>query len=200
VKTGTQPRSRKHPGWNDKTWRDLGKPFWIVVAIASALMLARFSEAFLILRASDLGLAPAYAPLVLVGMSVVYAAIAYPIGRLGDRMPPPVLLAWGTAALIGANVVLALAASMGALALGVVLWGLHMGFTQGLLAAMVAHTAPTSLRGTAFGVFNLACGTGMLVSSALAGALWQFVGPQATFWCGALLAAVSLVLMRLARA
>jgi MFS family permease len=185
---------------NDGTWRTLGRPFWIVVAIASALMLARFSEAFLILRASDLGLAPAYAPLVLVGMSVVYAATAYPIGRLADRMSPRVLLAWGTVALVLADIVLALAPGVAALALGVALWGLHMGFTQGLLAAMVAHTAPESMRGTAFGVFNLACGGAMLVSSALAGALWQFVGVQATFWCGAVLAAVSLVLMRLARA
>jgi len=180
-------------------WRTLGKPFWIVVAIASALMLARFSEAFLILRASDLGVALAYAPLVLVGMSVVYAATSYPIGKLADRMSPRVLLAWGTVALVVADIVLALAPGLGAFAAGIALWGLHMGFTQGLLSAMVAHTAPESLRGTAFGVFNLACGAAMLVSSALAGALWQFVGPQATFWCGAVLAALSLVLMRQAR-
>jgi MFS family permease len=192
-----QSKSRVRPWFS---WRELGKPFWIVVAIASALMLARFSEAFLILRAADLGLAPAYAPLVLVGMSVVYAATAYPIGRLADRMAPRVLLAWGTAALVLADLELAFAPGLGGLAVGVLLWGLHMGFTQGLLAAMVAHTAPESLRGTAFGVFNLACGVTMLVSSALAGALWHFVGPQATFLCGAALAAVSLVLMRLARA
>ena len=180
--------------------KSLGKPFWIVAAIGAALTLARFSEAFLILRGGNLGLAPAYAPLVLMGMSLVYALVAYPAGWLADRMAPPVLLGWGIAALIAADVVLALGTTLQSLALGVGLWGLHMGLTQGLLAAMVAQTAPPDLRGTAFGVFNLASGGAMLVASALAGALWQFVGPDATFWCGAGLAAASLVLTRLARA
>jgi MFS family permease len=180
--------------------KSLGRPFWIVAAIGAALTLARFSEAFLILRGSDVGLAPAYAPLVLVGMSVVYAGVAYPAGKLADRMGPRVLLGWGIAALVAADVVLALGTTLQTLALGVGLWGLHMGLTQGLLAAMVAQTAPADLRGTAFGVFNLASGGAMLVASALAGALWQFVGPAATFWCGAALAMASLVLMRLERA
>jgi MFS family permease len=176
------------------------KPFWVVVAAASALTLARFSEAFLILRAADLGVKAAYAPLVLAGMSVVYAVTAYPAGRLADRMAPRTLLAAGIAALVAADIVLALAPNVATLAAGIALWGLHMGLTQGLLAAMVAHTAPADLRGTAFGVFNLAMGLAMLLASAIAGALWFYVGPAATFWTGAALAAAALAITRLARA
>jgi len=176
----------------------MGKPFWVVVAIASALTLARFSEAFLILRAGDLGVDAAYAPLVLAGMSVVYAATSYPTGKLADRMSKTTLLAWGVAALVAADIVLALTTNLWMLGVGIALWGLHMGLTQGLLSAMVAQAAPADLRGTAFGVFNLASGGAMLVASALAGALWHFVGPAATFWAGAALAAASLALTRLA--
>ena len=174
--------------------KKLGPAFWAVTAAGGALTLARFSEAFLILRAQDLGLAVALAPLVLVGMNVVYAATAYPVGKLADRMPPATLLYAGIAMLIASDAALALAANMAMLSLGVALWGLHMGFTQGLLSAMVAQAAPASLRGTAFGMFNLVSGVAMLAASALAGALWQFVGPGATFWAGALLAGISAVL------
>ena len=178
------------------SFRALGRPFWVVTATGAALTLARFSEAFLVLRAADLGLAVAFAPLVLVGMSAVYALVAYPAGKLADGMPPARLLAYGVAALVMADVVLALATGLPALAAGIALWGLHMGLTQGLLAAMVAQSAPAALRGTAFGAFNLASGIAMVASSAAAGALWHYVGPAATFWSGALLAAACLVLTR----
>jgi len=176
------------------TMRSLGPAFWGITAAATAMTLARFSEAFLILRGSDLGMQTAYAPLVLVGMNVVYAAIAYPVGLLADRMPPRTLLVIGIAFLVAADIVLAMAASLVMLGVGIALWGLHMGFTQGVFAAMVAKAAPAALRGTAFGVFNLASGIAMLVASALAGALWQFAGPAATFIAGAVLAALSFVI------
>jgi MFS family permease len=170
------------------TMRSLGRPFWGVAAAGAALTLARFSEAFLVLRAFDLHLAQAYAPAVLVAMNVVYSAVAYPVGKLADRVAPRVLLFWGVAFLAVADVVLAFSGSLVTAAIGIALWGLHMGFTQGVLAAMVAHTAPPALRGTAFGVFNLASGIAMLVSSALAGALWTWFGPGATFGVGAFFA------------
>ena len=187
---------REKPRFNRALLRQLGPAFWGVAAIGAALTLARFSEAFLILRAADLGVAIAFTPLVLVGMNVVYALVAYPAGRLADRMPTSTLLAWGIACLIVADVILALATSVAALAAGVLLWGLHMGLTQGLLASLVAHTAPARLRGTAFGMFNLASGVAMLLASAIAGALWQFVGPAATFWAGAVLAVAALAATR----
>ena len=195
---GASHARREAVKFNGALLRGLGPAFWFVVIAGAALTLARFSEAFLILRAANLGLAIAYAPLVLVAMNGVFAATAYPAGRLADRMSPRALLALGIAALIAADVVLALATGFAALAAGVVLWGLHMGLTQGLLAAMVAKAAPVTLRGTAFGVFNLASGVAMLVASAAAGALWHYVGPAATFWAGAALAAASLLLTRFA--
>jgi MFS family permease len=180
---------------NRATLAGLGPAFWAVTAAGTALTLARFSEAFLILRGQDLGLELAYAPLVLVVMSLVYSMTSYPVGKLADRMSERTLLYIGIAFLVAADVMLALASGIAMLAAGIVLWGLHMGFTQGLLSAMVAKSAPPVLRGTAFGVFNLASGVGLLAASALAGALWQFVGPMATFAAGALLAALSFVVV-----
>jgi MFS family permease len=172
----------------------LGRAFWGVTLLGAVLTLARFSEAFLVLRAQDLGLALALAPLVLVGMNAVFALVAFPAGRLADRAGARGLLAAGIAALVAADVVLALASGVMALAFGVALWGLHMGLTQGLLAALVADGAPAELRGTAFGVFNLASGAALLLASATAGVLWHWSGPAATFWAGAGLAAAALVL------
>jgi MFS family permease len=185
--------------WSVPGFSALGGPFWIVVLAGSALTTARFSEAFLILRAENVGVPLAYAPLVLGGMSAVYALTAYPVGVLADRMSRSTLLAIGIALLVASDIVLALASGIAGLAIGVTLWGLHMGLTQGLLSAMVAETAPASLRGTAFGVFSLASGIAMLVASALAGALWQYAGPAATFWAGAALAAASFAITRVAR-
>jgi MFS family permease len=177
------------PRFDRATWRGLGRVFWGVTLLGALLTLARFSEAFLILRGQDLGLAVALAPLVLVGMNAVFALVAYPAGKLADRVPARRLLVAGIVALVASDLVLAAAAGLGALAVGVALWGLHMGLTQGLLAALVAKAAPAALRGTAFGIFNLASGVAMLAASAIAGALWQYVGPAATFWAGAALAA-----------
>src|SRR5436190_2230236 len=179
--------------------RRLGGAFWIVVLAGTALTTARFSEAFLILRADSVGVPLAYAPLVLVGMSAVYSLTAYPVGLLADRMSRTTLLAIGIALLVASDIVLALASGFWGLGIGVALWGLHMGLTQGLLSAMVAETAPAELRGTAFGVFSLASGIAMLVASALAGTLWQYMGPAATFWAGAALAAASFAVTRVAR-
>jgi MFS family permease len=187
------PASRA-PRLDRRTMHSLGRAFWAVTAAGTALTLARFSEAFLILRASGLGLETAYAPLVLVAMNVVYAVTAFPAGRLADRVAPRTLLFIGIAFLVAADIALASTRSLAGLALGVILWGLHMGFTQGVLAAMVAHAAPARLRGTAFGAFNLASGIALLAASLIAGALWQFVGPEATFWAGALLAGISALL------
>ncbi len=172
--------------------RNLGAAYWWVVAIATAFTLARFSEAFLILRAQHVGLPITLLPAVLVLMNVVYAAAAYPAGVMSDRMNRAAVLATGIALLIAADLALALLPSIGGVALGVVLWGLHMGLTQGLLAALVADTSPAELRGTAYGFFNLLGGLAMLAASVIAGALWDRAGPQATFFAGAGFALVAL--------
>ena len=165
--------------------RRLNKAYWWVVAAGAIFMLARFSEAFLVLRAQGLGIPIALVPLVMVAMNVVYAACAYPFGKLADRMSHQKLLAWSLLILVVADVVLAMATHWSVMLAGVALWGIHMGMSQGLLAAMVADTAPADLRGTAYGFFNLVGGIAMLISSVLAGLLWQVWGASTTFWAGA---------------
>jgi MFS family permease len=163
----------------------LGKAFWWLVALGAVIALARFSEAFLVLRAVDRGLPTTWVPLVLVVMSVVYAATAYPAGRLSDRMSRTSLLALGMVALVVADVLLAFASGLGLLFAGIAIWGLHMGLTQGILARLITDVAPKQYRGTAFGVFNLASGAGLLLASGIAGWLWDRHGPAASFWAGA---------------
>jgi len=178
-----------------KTLAELSGAYWFVVAAGGVFTLARFSEAFLILRAQQLGLPDSYAPLVLVVMNVVYALAAYPMGRLADRMSHMALLGAGLVVLIAADLVLAWAQGLAAVALGVALWGLHLGMTQGLLATMVADTAPAHLRGTAFGFFNLASGIAMLVASVLAGLLWDQLGAGMTFYAGAIFSSAALLML-----
>jgi MFS family permease len=165
--------------------RRLDSAYWAVVAIGAIFTLARFSEAFLVLRAQQSGVAASFVPLVMVAMNVVYAAAAYPFGKLADRVSRPLLLALGLLVLLAADLVLAWAPGWTAVLAGVALWGLHMGMTQGLLSAMVADAAPEDLRGTAFGLFNLVGGGAMLLASVLAGALWERLGPASTFLAGA---------------
>ena len=163
----------------------LGRAYWWVVGVGAVFTLARFSEAFLILRAQQTGVAIALVPLVMVAMNLVYAAAAYPFGWLSDRVGHGRLLALGLVVLASADVVLASGSDWKTMLIGVALWGVHMGITQGLLATMVADTAPPDLRGTAYGVFNLMSGLAMLVASGLAGWLWDRHGPASTFYAGA---------------
>ncbi len=167
--------------------------YWGIVAISAVFTLARFSEAFLVLRAQELGLALAWIPLVLVALNVVYAVSAYPVGVLADRVDRGILLGLGLAVLVLADLALALVGGLGGLASGVMLWGLHMGMTQGLLAMLVADVAPPSLRGTAFGVFNLVGGLALLAASVVAGGLWDAFGSRATFLAGAAFAALAVL-------
>ena len=171
----------------------LGRPYWWVVTIGATFTLARFSEAFLVLRAQQSGVAMALVPLVMVAMNVVYAASAYPFGKLSDRMNHSTLLAAGLLVLIAADLVLASGDHWTTMLAGVALWGVHMGMTQGLLATMVADTAPADLRGTAYGVFNLVSGLAMLFASGVAGWLWDQHGAATTFMGGAAFAAIALV-------
>jgi MFS family permease len=164
--------------------RQLGGVYWRVVAVGIVFTLARFSEAFLILRAQNVGLHAMWVPAVLVLMNIVYALSAYPAGVLSDRINRTGLLALGLAFLAGADLALALWPSLAGVALGVALWGLHMGFTQGLFAALVADAAPAALRGTAFGYFNLFTGLATLAASVIAGALWDAYGPAGAFLAG----------------
>ena len=191
-----EPDASREPGknpLNTAAMRQLGAVYWRVVAIGVVFTLARFSEAFLILRAQNIGLNAMWVPAVLVLMNITYALSAYPAGVLSDRMNRTALLALGLVFLAGADLALALLPTLTGLALGVVLWGLHMGLTQGLLSALVADTAPADLRGTAFGYFNLFTGLALLAASVIAGALWDAYGPVGTFLAGLGFALAALV-------
>ena len=170
----------------------LGAVYWWVVGVAAVFTLARFSEAFLILRAEGMGLSLMFVPLVLVVLNITYALSAYPVGALSDGVNRIALLVTGLVLLIAADLVLAFAPGLWGVMLGVVLWGLHMGCTQGLLAALVADSAPPELRGMAFGMFNLLTGAALLAASVIAGVLWDAFGAQSTFLAGALFALVTI--------
>ena len=187
---------------NHLTLRDakrLPLRYWLVVMLGAVFTLARFSEAFLILRAQDVGLAIAYVPAIMIVMNIVYALFAYPAGVAADRLSSRKLLVFGLGLLVIADVLLALAVSPSLAFLGVAFWGLHMAFTQGLLSKLVADTAPSELRGTAFGVFNLVSSGALLLASVIAGSLWTIFGASATFTAGAtfaVLAAIGLIFYR----
>lgn len=182
----TNPIQRENPS-------RLGNSYWWVVIIGAVFTLARFSEAFLVLRAQQSGVAMALVPLVMVAMNVVYAVAAYPFGMLSDRISHSTLLAAGLVVLIAADLVLASGNHWTTMLAGVALWGIHMGMTQGLLATMVADTAPSDRRGTAYGVFNLMSGLAMLLASGIAGWLWDEYGAATTFLGGAAFAGVALL-------
>jgi len=179
--------------------KTIGSTYGIVVAVGAVLTLARFSEAFLILRAQNAGLALALAPLVLVVMNIVYALSAYPLGALSDRIDRKLMLGLGFATLIAADIVFVVAPNLWIVMGGIAIWGLHMGMTQGLLSAMVADAAPANLRATAFGVFNFASGVALLLASLIAGFLWEVIGPSATFIAGAGFTALGLAVLFLTR-
>ena len=171
--------------------KNLSTRYWMIVALGAVFTLARFSEAFLILRAEDLKLSLAYIPLVMVAMNTAYSGIAYPAGKLSDKLNARQLLLAGLSILILADIALALGTSVSMLFLGSILWGVHMGITQGLLNKLVADASPSDLRGTAFGFFNLVSGVALLFASLIAGMLWQHYGAAATFICGALFAMIA---------
>ena len=171
--------------------RRLPRRFWFVVALGALFTLGRFSEAFLILRATDVGLPVAWAPAVMILMNGVYALLAYPAGAAADRFPARWLLVFGLGVLVVADAILATAMSFQAAFLGAAFWGLHTAFTQGLLAKLVADTAPSELRGTAFGIFNMVSGVALLLASVIAGSLWSLAGASATFVAGALFAVLA---------
>src|SRR5271166_5400639 len=173
----------------------MGGAYWLVVGVAGVFTLARCSEAFLLLRAQSVGVSLALVPVVLVIMNVVYSLSAWPVGALSDRFGRYNLLAGGFALLLAADLVLAFANGIAVLGIGVALWGLHMGLTQGLLASLVADHAPEPLRGTAFGMFNLVTGIATLLASVIAGALWDAIGPTGTFLAGAAFTAVALAVL-----
>ena len=192
-----EPGPTRAPGKrNGLSWRDAARlpaSFWLVVLLGAVFTLARFSEAFLILRAQDVGLALGYLPLVMVVMNVLYAGAAFPAGAWSDHADPRIVMSVGLALLVAADLVMAAATAPWHVLTGATLWGLHMAFTQGLLSKLVADHSPADLRGTAFGLFHLALGVALLLASVVAGLLWSAFGPAWTFLAGAAFALIATV-------
>ena len=192
-------RATGQRGWpiRKEELKRLPPAFWMVIAIGAVFALARFSQAFLVLKAQAEGLALALIPLVLVWMNLVYAVAATPAGILSDKIGRVNALLCGLGALTVADLALAFIPGLGGVVIGVGLWGLYLGFSQGLLSALVADTAPEDLRGTAFGLFNLVTGSALLAASVVAGWLWYDFGPTATFAAGAVFSGLALVIAML---
>ncbi len=199
VKEPAHRRGKERAPLHAKEIGQLPHAYWLVIIAGTVFTLARFSEAFLVIRARDGGLALAWAPAVIAVMSLVYAASAYPAGRLQDKIGARPLLLAGLIALIAADLLLAYGPTLFAFFVGICLWGLHMGLTQGVLAALIAETAPMRLRGTAFGLFGLITGLAALVASILAGLFWDRIGASATFLAGASFAAMAFIAFLLVR-
>ncbi|NTW81888.1 MAG: MFS transporter [Chlorobiaceae bacterium] len=165
--------------------------YWLIVTLGSVLTLARFSDAFLVLRAQQIGLASGLVPMIMIVMNITYSVFSYPAGRAADKLQPKALLIPGTAVLIASDILLAIASKPFVAFCGAALWGIHMALTQGLLSKLVADSAPADLRGSAFGIYNLASGGTLLLSSVIAGALWNVSGAPATFVAGAVFASIA---------
>ncbi|MGD8711214.1 MAG: MFS transporter, partial [Thiohalophilus sp.] len=193
-----EPESLRHAAAADRTLtlKDVGQlssRYWLVVAFGAVFTLARFSEAFLILRAEDIGIAITYAPAIMVIMNIVYALFAYPAGVMADHFSARTLLIFGLSVLVIADVILAMSEVPWLVFLGAGLWGMHMAFTQGLFAKLVADTAPVRLRGTAFGIFSLVTGVALLLASVIAGTLWSLYSASITFLAGAVFSIIALM-------
>jgi MFS family permease len=195
VKEPAEVARKKGQAWplSGEVMRSMGPRFWLVMMVASLFTLARFSEAFLILKSQQSGLSLMWIPLVLVVMNITYALASYPAGVLSDRFGRTALLVVGMIVLIAADLVLAKSTTLSSVTVGIILWGLHMGLTQGTLSTLVADHAPADLRGTAFGIYNLCTGLALLAASVVAGGLWDKFGSQATFLAGAGFAALALI-------
>lgn len=167
--------------------------------LGSLFAVARFSNAFIVLRASDAGFGATAIPLLIMGMNLVFSAASYPFGKWADKTDPKTLLAVGIGILILADLVFALLPSQWGVLIGIVLMGLHLGATQGIFSMLVAATAPENERASAFGIFGFANGLSAVAAGLLAGLLWDAFGPEATFLGGALLALFALAWLRLHR-
>ena len=180
-------------------FRDIDRTGRRLLAVAFLFTLARFSEAFLILRAIDVGVSTALSPLALVAFNLGFMALAYPAGALSDRISPRTVLMAGMATLVVADLILGLGNGIPSLIAGTVLWGAHMALTQGIFLRMIADAAPEHLRATSFGAFYFVTGVGTLLASLAAGFIWDRDGGSATFLAGAAAAAVALAMFSLLR-
>lgn len=175
-----EPRSRTaaaRPSESIQT-TPLSPAFWAITALAAAMALAKPSEAFLLLRAQAMGWSTGEIPLLLAAMNSAYALSAYPAGRFFDRLGERRLLATSLGALGLALLLLWSGSHPAMLWSAAIAWGLHLGTSQAVLAALISLHAPSARRGTAFGVYAGCLGGAFILNGAVVGVLWSRVDPQ----------------------
>jgi MFS family permease len=178
-------------------FRELDSDTKRLLKVGFLFALARFSEAFLILKGIDTGLSEAMSPITLAIFNLAYVGLAYPAGAMSDRISPKKLLMSGMAVLVAGDLVLARSGSFAGLVVGTALWGAHMALTQGIFSRMIADSAPEKLRATSFGAFWFVTGIATLLASLGAGWLWDREGSSAVFATSAGVAAMALVMLSL---
>jgi len=184
----------KHIAWKDL--KIVITPAFVQLVILGTLFsLARFSNAFIVLRAADIGIEHAWIPMTVVLMNIAFSLSSYPFGKLADKLNPMKLLALGMVLLALANLLFAYAANYRILAAGIVLFGMHLGATQGIFSTIISEIAPSEVRATAFGIFNFFSGLALLASGLVAGSLWEYMGAQYCFGGGVVFALITLCLI-----
>lgn len=191
----TETKNTKRIEWNE-IGSVMTPAFRQLVILGTLFSLARFSNAFIVLKAADIGIDQAWIPMIIVLMHIAFSLSSYPFGMLADRLNPMRLLALGMVLLALSDLLFAFAANTAVLILGVVLFGMHLGATQGIFSAIVSEVAVSHLRATAFGVFNFFSGIALLVSGLVAGGLWELFGAQYCFAGGVVFAVLTLVLIQ----
>lgn len=183
VSEAARPADRPRPAFplRPSQVRRLRGVFWGSMAIIMLLLIPRFSEGFLLLKAQQSGISVTWVPLLLAAVNLVAAPVSFPAGRLSDRIGRRHLVMSGFAVLVAAQLVLTVTDGPIGVLVGALFWGLHLGMTQGVLAAMIVDHAPADLRGTAFGVFHVASGLAVLVGSFGAGWIWDQLGSTTMF-------------------
>ncbi len=180
-------------------WKDLKSvmtPAFVQLVILGTLFsLARFSNAFIVLRAAAIGIEHAWIPMAVVLMNITFSLSSYPFGKLADKLNPMKLLALGMVLLALANLLFAYAENYRILAAGIVLFGMHLGATQGIFSTIISEIAPSEVRATAFGIFNFFSGLALLASGLVAGSLWEYMGAQYCFGGGVVFALITLSLI-----
>jgi MFS family permease len=185
------------PGKGDSPLFRLPPRFYGAMAIIAIFALGNASDAFILLRLTDLGIAPVWIPLLWSALHVVKMSASVIGGTLSDRFGRLRLIVIGYVWYAAIYAAFAWTTSLPILIAVFLAYGIYFGFTEGVEKAWVADMAPAASRGTAFGIYNAALGVGGLAASLIFGALWTRVSPQAAFLAGASLALAASVLLYL---
>ncbi len=192
-----EPEKRESKSDDKKLHKDLLKrlspAYWSLVVVSFLFNLGNSSDAFILLKGKEAGLALGMVPLMLVVMNVFYAACAYPAGKLSDKLGRVAMLRVGLLFYALVYLGFAFCNTQWQVWTLMALYGVQLGLTQGTLLALVSDVTDADTRGTAFGMISLVTGLALLPASLIAGFLWQNVGSWATFGAGTVCSVVALI-------